>query len=568
MTSGIDPVLIGSQVPGKIADYRLVRYLGRGGKAAVYLAEDERCKRTVALKVLTPELAHDEAFRGRMLRESRAAAAVEHPHIVPVYEAGDAGEMPYVAMLYVPGGDARSLLSRLGPLPLAAAAQIIAQAASALDAAHAHGLVHRDVKPANLLLGASAGVASPVPPDGSDDGGGHVYLGDFGMAGDFSPGEIIATGQPAGTLDYVAPEQIEGHALDGRADLYALACAGFELLCGTPPFGQEQGLTVMYAQLYAPPPPATTRRPDLPAAVNLVLATALAKDPADRYETCGQFAEELQDALGLRPGHANDPPRSPWPDRTGPPPDSALAAGTAWPRAAPPESSAESGQSGSDPPDEPDSPHPHPDPQPARRRVIRPLLPAGAIVTVAAAVIAISVVLANRPAAGRPAASSPAAPSPSPSAAAAPGPRQAAAVSALLSSSAAARRALEGAVSQVQACASLSSAVSQLQGVVNDRSTEFRQASALPTSALPDGAAVKADLIAALSYSLAADREYLAWAGQQLAAGCTPAAQSSAYGAANSADRHANAAKQTFAQVWNPVAARYDLQPKNAAASM
>ena len=126
------------------------------------------------------------------------------------------------------------------------------------------------------------------------------------MSTNSPPGEITAAGQFAGTLDYVAPEQIEGRALDGRADLYSLACAGFELLCGTPPFGQDQGLTVMYAQLYAPPPAATARRPDLPAAVDQVLATALAKNPADRYATCGQFAEELHAALGLIPA-AQDP---------------------------------------------------------------------------------------------------------------------------------------------------------------------------------------------------------------------------------------------------------------------
>lgn len=141
-------------------------------------------------------------------------------------------------------------------------------------------------------------------------------------------------------------------------------------------------------------------------------------------------------------------------------------------------------------------------------------------------------------------------------------------MSTLLNASAAARRAVEGAFSQVQACANLSSAVSQLQGVVNDRSTEYSQASALLTSALPDGAVVKSDLIAALGYSLTVDRDYLTWAQQQLAGGCTSAAQSSAYGAANSADRQADAAKQAFARVWNPIAAQYDVQPKNAATSI
>ena len=167
---------------------------------------------------------------------------------------------------------------------------ILAQAASALDAAHARGLVHRDVKPANMLLEAS-----------------HVYLADFGMGADKS----------TGPFDYVAPEQIEGRPLTGRTDLYSLACVGFELLSGMPPFGHDQDLTVMYAQLYAPPPSVGTRRDDLPAAVDRVLATALAKNPADRYASCGQFAVELSAALGLGQGLGLGGQRSRAPDRTG-----------------------------------------------------------------------------------------------------------------------------------------------------------------------------------------------------------------------------------------------------------
>jgi serine/threonine protein kinase len=283
------PVLPDSGMAGKIADYRLSGYIGRGGMAVVYLAQDERVDRTVALKILAPELAQDAAFRNRFLHESRAAAAVDHPNIVPVYEVGDAGANLFVAMRYVQGGDTRALLNRVGPLPFGWAWSIIAQIASALDAAHAHGLIHRDVKPTNMLLE-------------SDD---HVYLSDFGITKNPPAGDSAAAlDQIVGTPDYVAPEQVEGRAVDGRADLYSLACAGFELLCGTPPFGQDQGLTVMYAQLYAPPPMASARRPDLPPAVDQVLATALAKNPADRYMTCGQFAEELHSALRLVPGDA------------------------------------------------------------------------------------------------------------------------------------------------------------------------------------------------------------------------------------------------------------------------
>ena len=282
----------GLPTPGQsdvIAGYRLDRYVGQGSKAVVYIAQDERLRRRVALKVLAPELALDTDFRARMIRESRAAAALDHPHIIPVFEADEAGGTLYVAMHYARGGDARSLLGQLGPLTLGYAGQVIAQIASALDAVHAHGLIHCDVRPANILL------------DG-DDAGDHAYLSDFGMSKVFAPGQVIAPDQAAGSLDYLAPEQIEGRALDGRADLYSLACTGFELLCGTPPFGPDQGPTLMYAQIYADPPAVSARRAGIPAAVDSVLATALAKDPADRYTSCGRFAEELRKALGVRPG--------------------------------------------------------------------------------------------------------------------------------------------------------------------------------------------------------------------------------------------------------------------------
>ena len=295
---------------GTIAGYRLDGNVGQGSRAVVYLAWDERRRRRVALKVMTPELARDPGFRTRMISESRAAAALGHPHIVPVFEADEADGILYAAMRYVAGGDTRSLLSRHGPLPLGYAWRIVAQVASALDAAHAHGVIHRDVRPANILL------------DGDDAGdraaGGHAYLSDFGMSQAFPPGQVIAADQAAGMLDYLAPEQIEGRAADGRADQYSLACAGFEFLCGTPPFGPDQGQTLMYAQIYADPPAASARRAGIPAAVDSVLATALAKDPAGRYPSCGRFAEELGAALGLRPGEPADPPQSPVPRGNGP----------------------------------------------------------------------------------------------------------------------------------------------------------------------------------------------------------------------------------------------------------
>jgi hypothetical protein len=195
-----------------------------------------------------------------------------------------------MAMRYVAGGDVRSLLHREGPLASVRAAAIISPVASALDAAHEAGLVHRDVKPANMLIDVR-----PGRPD-------HVYLSDFGLSKTaLSSAGLTQTGQFLGTLDYAAPEQIEGGSVDGRTDEYALACAAFELLTGAPPFPREQLTAVMWAHMSAPPPPLTQRRPDLPPAADLVLARALSKAAADRYPTCQEFADALRDALALQP---------------------------------------------------------------------------------------------------------------------------------------------------------------------------------------------------------------------------------------------------------------------------
>jgi tRNA A-37 threonylcarbamoyl transferase component Bud32 len=574
---------------GTIAGYRLDGHVGQGSRAVVYLARDGRLRRRVALKVMTPELARDPGFRTRMISESRAAAALGHPHIVPVFEADEADGILYAAMRYVAGGDTRSLLSRHGPLPLSYAWRIVAQVASALDAAHAHGVIHRDVRPANILL------------DGDDPGdraaGGHAYLSDFGMSQAFPPGQVITADQAAGMLDYLAPEQIEGRAADGRADQYSLACAGFEFLCGTPPFGPDQGQTLMYAQIYADPPAASARRAGIPVAVDSVLATALAKDPAGRYPSCGRFAEELGAALGLRPGEPADAPRSPALRGNGPVGRPASAGRGILRVKERPRPGAEDEQAAAKdshavaadrpagagslepaPADNPVGPDPvgpdpaGPDPRRSARRIRArgPVLAAGAVVVVAAAVVS-GVVLSGRSAPAHPAAATPtpaaSSPSPtlsSPSAASSPtapvtASQQAAALKELLTSSAAARTALHNAVTQVGACTNLPGAVSQLQAVVNRRAGQYDRASTLPTAALPDGTQVKSKLLAALGSSLTADRDYLSWARQQLTGGCTPTSQSSAYDAAFIASQRADAAKQAFVQVWNPVAARYGI---------
>ena len=283
---GANGVTVGSVLGG----YRLEEQIGRGGMAVVFRASDERLGRQVAVKILAPALGADRAFRRRFVRESRAAAIVDDPHIIPIFEAGESGGLLFIAMRLVSGGDVRELVRQHGSLPTARAAAIVSAVASALDAAHAAGLVHRDVKPANMLLDAH-----PGRPD-------HVYLSDFGLSkGLLSPPGLTGEGMFVGTPYYIAPEQIAGSRVDGRADQYSLACAAFELLSGAPPFQGDSPMAVIHAQAFDRPPALTSLRPGLPSAVDPVLARALAKAPTERYPTCQDFAESLRAALRLPP---------------------------------------------------------------------------------------------------------------------------------------------------------------------------------------------------------------------------------------------------------------------------
>ncbi|MGA4800220.1 serine/threonine-protein kinase [Streptomyces lavendulocolor] len=291
--------LVGKQ----IADYRVESEIGRGGMAVVYRARDLRLDRAVALKLLAPELARNDTFRRRFAHESRVAAAIDHPHIVPVFEAGETEGVLYIAMRYVAGQDLRALLDREGPLPPEQAGRIASQVASALDAAHAHDLVHRDVKPGNILV--APGTDSEHPE--------HVYLTDFGLTKkSLSLTGFTSVGQFVGTLDYVAPEQISGRPVDGRCDVYSLGCVVYETLAGVPPFRRDDDMALLWAHQYDPPPPLTGERPGLPPAVDAVLSKALAKTPAERYETCLQFVAELRAALlGDAAGGSTPPPAPP-----------------------------------------------------------------------------------------------------------------------------------------------------------------------------------------------------------------------------------------------------------------
>jgi serine/threonine-protein kinase len=274
----------------EIAGYRLDTEIGRGSAATVYRARDERLGRVAALKILAPELAGDETFRQWFVPELRAVTAIRNPHIVPVFEAGLADGMLYLAMRYVPGGDVRALAVREGPIPVGRAAAIVWQTASALDAMHAAGLVHRDVKPENILV--------DVTPEDRD----WVYLSDFALRREPAQADGPAWARsPMSTLACVAPELIEGGPADGRADEYALAASAFDLLTGWPPFFADDATALLQAHVSQPPPTLTSRRPELPAAADDVMARALAKAPEQRYPSCREFAAALAGALGLRP---------------------------------------------------------------------------------------------------------------------------------------------------------------------------------------------------------------------------------------------------------------------------
>jgi serine/threonine protein kinase/DNA-binding beta-propeller fold protein YncE len=279
--------------PGStVAGYRLDQMIGQGGMAVVYRAYDRRLQRRVALKILAPELARDKEFRLRFIRESRAAAAVDHPNIIPIFEAGESAGVLFIAMRFVEGHDVRTLLEEHGTLAAERVCAIVSQVAAALDVAHSLGLVHRDVKPANMLRDATAYTNQPD----------HIYLSDFGLSKrSLASTGLTSRGHFLGTLNYISPEQIEGRKVDGRADLYGLACSAFEMLIGEPPFKREDNVAIMYAQLNAPPPPVAPHRPDLPAAaaIDEVMARALAKKPDDRYATCLDFAIALRRACGL-----------------------------------------------------------------------------------------------------------------------------------------------------------------------------------------------------------------------------------------------------------------------------
>jgi serine/threonine-protein kinase len=270
-----------------LAGYRILGPVGRGGMGVVYRAEEPALGRLVALKVLAPALADHDEFRHRFLREMRVAASIEHPNILPIYRAGEDRGLLYLAMRYVDASDLREVLRRDGPLEVERALWIVDQVAQALDAAHERGLVHRDVKPANILLtGPDAGARR------------RVYLVDFGIARPAAvDGSITGTDVVIGTLAYAAPEQLTGGTVDARTDVYALGCVLQECLTGRPPFTAESDHALIVAQLETPPPPPSSVVNGLPVALDRVLARALAKAKDQRFRSCAELVEAARRAL-------------------------------------------------------------------------------------------------------------------------------------------------------------------------------------------------------------------------------------------------------------------------------
>jgi DNA-binding beta-propeller fold protein YncE len=266
--------------PGtQFAGYRIDSVVGRGGMGVVYRATELALDRPVALKLIAPELAGDTSFRERFLRESRLAASIDHAGILPVYAAGEVEGELFLASRFVDGTDLRTLVDG-GPLPPERALELVGQVADALDAAHERGLVHRDVKPANVLV------------DAAD----HCYLSDFGLSTQLGAGGTTASGRLAGSLDYLAPEQIRRGEVDGRTDQYALACVLYELLTGAPPFRRETEAQTLWAHMQEEPP-ALAEYP----ALDPVLARALAKEQGERYESCDALVDDARAAVGLGP---------------------------------------------------------------------------------------------------------------------------------------------------------------------------------------------------------------------------------------------------------------------------
>lgn len=301
----------------ELAGYSLRRVVGQGGMSVVYEAEHPRLGSTVAVKVLASELAADDRFRDRFLRESQVVASLSHPNVIDIYDCGQVDDLLFIAMRYVAGPDLQALLREHPRLSVERTLLLIRQAARGLDAAHRAGVIHRDVKPANLLIEHA---------DGEPD---HVYLADFGLS-KHALSRRGSVEEIAGTVDYIAPEEIKGEAVDARTDLYSLACVMYQCLTGSVPFPRDLDAAVIWAHVEQQADPPSSLNPALPRALDDVLARALAKEPADRYATCRELVEAADAAL-TEPAAVRRPDRTS--ARVGSDPDAEVPGG--WLQAGP-----------------------------------------------------------------------------------------------------------------------------------------------------------------------------------------------------------------------------------------
>ena len=276
---------LGRLEPGSLfAGYRIDGILDRGGMGLVYKATDAELERTVALKIIAPEHTQNPDAVTRFKSEARLAASLEHPNIVPIHRGGEYQGVLYLAMRYVPGTNLRQVIDR-GQLGLDRVQRVVRSVASALDAAHERGLVHRDVKPANIL----------ITGEGPNE---QVYLTDFGLTKKLgSPGSLTRTGAWVGTADYVAPEQIQGGAVDGRTDVYSLGCVVYEMLTGSVAYPKDNDMAKLWAHVQDPPPSPRLKRPELVEAFDDVVSRATAKDPSDRYAKASDLAGAVDRAV-------------------------------------------------------------------------------------------------------------------------------------------------------------------------------------------------------------------------------------------------------------------------------
>ena len=375
--------MAGLAVGSEVAGCRIDAVAGEGGMGIVYVATQLRLNRRVALKVIAPDLASQANFRERFKSESLLAASIEHPNVIPVYEAGETEGLLYLVMRYVEGTDLRELLDREGRLEPARAAGLMAQVGAALSAAHRQGLVHRDVKPANVLV-----VTDP------QDGHEHAYLTDFGIARETgATGGITRTGAVVGTTDYLAPERFEGERGDTRSDVYAFGCMLYEVLAGEVPFPRDSEVATMFAHANAPVPSLSEQRPDVPAALVAVVERCMAKDPGERYPDAGEMGRATADAVESAPEPPVAAPVTPPPTTVEPVPPPLPPAQPPAPAPTPPQPLQAVPQSVEAPPQPDPLPPPEaattelPDEKPAKR------LPVAALAVLLAAVVAVVVLI-------------------------------------------------------------------------------------------------------------------------------------------------------------------------------